>query len=207
MLRMYDINQLDNNRIQLILRVHGDIERMLTIKVGDRFFVEPDNPLKLMNRGRECTVKNFKKDDVGHPIEAVVTFIDNGKSGCVDLRDLAVNPKAAAVPAKSNLSPASSSIPRYLPEDVPDYLFTQNELKSMGRVPAGEFNAFVKYPEQRNEFKLFHIEDSKMTKKQSKSSMLRSLYTIEETLEKRKRAIKGRKQQPTASNTVYFHDK
>lgn len=194
MLRMYDINQMNNNKIQLVLRVHGKIERMLTIKIGDTLFIEPDNPLKLENRGRECVIKNFKKDDVGHPIQAVVTFTDNGKSGHVDLRDLAADQRPVVEVTDRNLN-QDASIPRFFPEEVPDYLFTQNELKSMGRIPAGELSAFVTYPEQKNEFKLFHIDNSRLTKKQSRPSLLSNVLTVEEVLEKRKRSLAVRKEQ------------
>jgi hypothetical protein len=45
------------------------------------------------------------------------------------------------------------NLKRYLPEEVPDHLFTQNKLKRMGLVPTEEHVAFVVYPEQGREYK------------------------------------------------------
>lgn len=87
---MYDIRYIDNNKVKVIFLIQGEVKRMLTIKVGDILFVEPDNPLKMIDRGRECAVKDFFKNDLGHPIQAIVTFLDNGDSGQVDIRDLVV---------------------------------------------------------------------------------------------------------------------
>ena len=51
----------------------------------------------------------------------------------------------------------NDAVKRYLPEDVPDNLFTKNKLNQMGLVPTQEHQAFVVYPEQKREYKLYNI--------------------------------------------------
>ena len=42
---------------------------------------------------------------------------------------------------------------RFLPEEVPDHLFTQNKLNRMGLATTSEHVAYVSYPEQKREYK------------------------------------------------------
>ncbi|MNV88704.1 hypothetical protein D3C71_1829300 [compost metagenome] len=65
--------------------------RILTIKLGDSLTIQPDNPKKMKNRGRQCTIEGFHKDDIGYPIQAIVKFNDTNKIGKVDLIDLVAN--------------------------------------------------------------------------------------------------------------------
>lgn len=80
---------------------------------------------------------------------------------------------------------------RYLPEEVPDNLFTRNELKQMGLVPIDpeDPDAWVIYTDQKREFKLFHIEKTRKPKPQKKKgiSLTTTNRTVEEILEKRRR--------------------
>lgn len=87
-MRIYEVRFLDDGKVQLIYSSSGEVKRMLTIKVGDNFYVQPDNPKKLLHRGRHCIIKGFQKDDTGNPIQAIVTFSDNGRFGKVDIQDL-----------------------------------------------------------------------------------------------------------------------
>ncbi|MNW41506.1 hypothetical protein D3C74_186470 [compost metagenome] len=66
----------------------GKTERMLTIKIGDTFKIEPDNPLKLKHRGRTCKIHGFIKTNDG--TKAKVIFQDNNRHGRVELEDLKV---------------------------------------------------------------------------------------------------------------------
>jgi hypothetical protein len=76
---------------------------------------------------------------------------------------------------------------RYAPKEVPDHLFTRNELSKMGLVQTGEHEAFVYYPDQKREFKLFNIEETRIPKKQSGFSLVMTDRTLEETLQRCKR--------------------
>lgn len=191
-MRSYEIRQINTDKIQLILRNDQQVSRMLTIKIGDRFWIQPDNPNKLKHRGRECIIKNFHKDDLGNYVQAVVSFLDNNRTGRVDLEDLVVEYNDGSVGQTDELIKSSDETPRYLPENVPDSLFTRNELKSMGRIPNQESAAYVSYPEQKREYPLFQIEETKLTKRQKGFSLVPKDYTIEEVLDKRKHALKVR---------------
>lgn len=63
----------------------------VVISVGDTYFVKPLNPKKLKHRDREVQVTGF--DDSA----AKVKFIDNGKAGKVELRDLILSAGAEEV--------------------------------------------------------------------------------------------------------------
>ncbi len=187
------MRQVGLNKVQIVYREGTTVLRMQTIKVGDTLWVQPDNPQKLKHRGRQCVVKNFHKDDLGNYIQAVVTFLDNNRSGRVDLTDLVVENKGETPGAGNDFPP--SQVVRFLPEEVPDHLFTRNELKGMGRVPIQEAAAYVFYPEQKREYPLFRIEETKLTKRQSGFSLIRKDKSAEEVLEKRKHALMIRKKQ------------
>lgn len=84
---------------------------------------------------------------------------------------------------------------RYLPEEVPDHLFTKNELKMMGLVPNQELEAFVLYREQNREYQLYNVDATRSPKRQGGFSLVRKDYTTEQVLEKRRNALKVRRQQ------------
>lgn len=95
-----------------------------------------------------------------------------------------------------NLNPAlHPDLPRYLPQDVPDHLFTHNELKQMGLVPTQEFEAYVLYPEQKREYKLYNVNDARKSKRQSGISIIPKDYIVQEVLKRRKHAIEVREEQ------------
>ncbi|AZK47503.1 hypothetical protein [Paenibacillus lentus] len=191
-MRTYEVRYLDNSKVQLVYSSFGEVKRVVTIKVGDSFYVQPDNPKKLLHRGRHCIIKDFQKDDIGNPSQVIVTFSDNGRSGKVDIQDLVVTPKTA----EDLIQPSpQNDLPRFLPEEVPGDLLTRNELKSMGRKPVRNCSAYVVYREQPNEFELYHIDDSIETKKQSGFSIVRKDFTLTEVLEKRQRALRVRRKQ------------
>lgn len=54
---------------------------------------------------------------------------------------------------------------QYLPEEVPDHLFTQSRLSRMGLKPTADL-AYVVYPEQKTKYKLFHIDETQQRKQQ-----------------------------------------
>lgn len=78
------------NRVELILRVgpKRELARTETIKLGKTYKIEPDNPQRLKNRGRTCKVIDFIRDDLMCIQEAKVTFLDDNKTGVVDIREL-----------------------------------------------------------------------------------------------------------------------
>ncbi|OAB41777.1 hypothetical protein PBAT_20545 [Paenibacillus antarcticus] len=87
------------------------------------------------------------------------------------------------------------SIKRYLPEEVPDHLFTQSRLSRMGLASTGEHVAFVLYPEQRQQYKLFDIDGTKKRKQQKGLSLVQKDATVEQILAERKHEIEVRKSQ------------
>lgn len=89
----------------------------------------------------------------------------------------------------------SQEIQRYLPEEVPDHLFTQNKLNRMGLAPTSDHVALVLYPEQKREFKLFDLNYTRKRKKQQGFSLVIKDLTVEQVLEERKREIEVRKSQ------------
>ncbi|MGZ0086844.1 hypothetical protein ACWNXI_15090 [Caldibacillus thermoamylovorans] len=87
------------------------------------------------------------------------------------------------------------NLKRYLPEEVPDHLFTQNKLKRMGLVPTEEHVAFVVYPEQGREYKLYDIQATRRPKRQKGFSLQIRDLTVEQVLQERKRELEVRKVQ------------
>lgn len=67
---------------------------------------------------------------------------------------------------------SSTSDKRYLPDEVPDHLFTQSRLNRMGLVPTAEHVAYVVYPEQRQQFKLYDISATRKRKQQKEFSLM-----------------------------------
>lgn len=60
--------------------------RTIEVKIGARYHVEPQNPLKLKHRDRYCVLLELLDDQVD------VRFEDNGRRGRVDLSDLVQAP-------------------------------------------------------------------------------------------------------------------
>jgi len=83
----------------------------------------------------------------------------------------------------------------YLPEEVPDDLFTDSRLRKMGLVATAEHIAYVSYPEQNNIFKLYDIANTRKRKQQKKTSLRSKNSAIENILEERKNEMKVRKSQ------------
>ncbi|ODP26010.1 hypothetical protein PTI45_04646 [Paenibacillus nuruki] len=82
----------------------------------------------------------------------------------------------------------------YLPEEVPDHLFTQNKLSRMGLKPIAESVACVSYPEQKRKYKLFNIHKTQQRKKQKKGlSLVQKDATIEQILDERSHEIEVRR--------------
>jgi hypothetical protein len=84
---------------------------------------------------------------------------------------------------------------RYLPEEVPDHLFTQNKLNRVGLATTSEHVAYVFYPEQKREYKLFDINNTRKRKQQKGLSLVEKDLTVEQVLEERKRELEVRKSQ------------
>lgn len=87
------------------------------------------------------------------------------------------------------------SIKHYLPEEVPGHLFTQSRLSRMGLAPTEGHVAFVLYPEQRRQYKLFNIDGTKKRKQQKGLSLVQKDATIEQILAEREHEMKVRKSQ------------
>lgn len=86
---------------------------------------------------------------------------------------------------------------RYLPEEVPDNLFTRNELNYMGRVPIEiKFpDAIVSYEDQKREFNLYEIEKTREPKRQKINGISLTIRdkNVEDILGKRRKKF-GKKQ-------------
>lgn len=89
----------------------------------------------------------------------------------------------------------SNKLERYLPEDVPDHLFTHNKLNKMGLVTTSVHDAYVLYPEQKNEYKLFDICKTRERKKQKGFSLVVKDMPVEQVLAERKWELEVRKEQ------------
>lgn len=80
---------------------------------------------------------------------------------------------------------------KYSPEEVPDYLFTRNELQYMGLVPLSveDYDAWVYYADQKREYKLFHIEKTRRPKPQKNKGLSLTItnMTVQDILKKRKK--------------------
>lgn len=89
----------------------------------------------------------------------------------------------------------SLNMKRYLPEEVPDHLFTQNKLSKMGLATTAESVAYVSYPEQKREYKLFDINHTRKRKQQKGFSLVVKDMTVEEVLKERRHELEVRKSQ------------
>lgn len=94
-----------------------------------------------------------------------------------------------------------NEISEYLPEEVPDHLFTQNKLNRMGLKPIAESFAYVSYPEQKRKYKLFDIHKTQQRKKQKNGlSLVQKDSTIEQILDERRHELEVRRMQLGDSN-------
>jgi hypothetical protein len=174
-------------------RSHDGKRRKITLHVNDIIVVQPDNPNKLKHRGRQAVIKGFIENAYGQVIQTKVQFTDNKRPGRVDLEDIVLK----ALPEKeSKVEQIDLSKTRYLPETVPDSLFTKAELSRMGLVPLhDEEVAYVRYPEQRREYKLFTIDQTREPKRQKSSLKYKSIDSIENVLTRRQSTMKVREEQ------------
>lgn len=87
------------------------------------------------------------------------------------------------------------NLKRYLPEEVPDNLFTRNELNYMGLVPIEpkEPDAMVNYTDQKREYNLYDIEKAREPKRQQVNGIHLTIRdrTVEDILEKRRRRFQN----------------
>jgi hypothetical protein len=90
---------------------------------------------------------------------------------------------------------SDESLRRYLPEEVPDHLFTRNKLNMMGLAATADHVAYVVYPEQKREYKLYDISNTRKRKQQKGFSFVLKNMTVEEVLAERKRELEVRKSQ------------
>lgn len=183
-MRTYDVLEINLNKIIITYRNHGII-RFTDIEIGRTYWVHPDNPLKIKHRGRNCVVTNFYRDNLGHAIDASVRFFDDNSKGRVALNDLVTDePEITPKP----LYEKYDNIQQYLPDSVPDLLFTKNELKYMGRVPTGDPIASVYYPDQKRSFPLFDLQATRTKRKQKGFSLISKDMTPQDIIKLRKRA-------------------
>ena len=78
----------------------------------------------------------------------------------------------------------------YLPNAIPDNLFTRNELNSMGLVPinSDKPDALVEFPQQKSIYNLYEIEKTRKPKMHKKTfNLIVRDNTVEDILEQRKR--------------------
>lgn len=74
-------------------------------------------------------------------------------------------------------------------------MFTQNKLNMMGLAATADHVAYVLYLEQKREFKLFDINETRRRKQQKGLSLVNKDMTVGEVLEVRKRELEVRKSQ------------
>ncbi|WML56506.1 hypothetical protein [Neobacillus sp. PS2-9] len=88
-----------------------------------------------------------------------------------------------------------NTLKSYLPKEVPDNLFTRNELKYMGLVPIEpkEPDALVNYTDQKREFNLYDIEKTREPKRQKGNGISLTIRdrALEDILKKRRRSIQN----------------
>lgn len=79
---------------------------------------------------------------------------------------------------------------KYIAGQVPDDLFTRNELQQMGRVALDPQtpDALVYFPDQKREYKLFKLENTRVPKKQIPKGIKLTTTdrSVEDILAKRK---------------------
>lgn len=79
---------------------------------------------------------------------------------------------------------------KYTAGEVPDHLFTRNELQQMGKVPLDPKvpDALVYFPDQKREYKLFGLENTRIPKKVTPTGIKLTVNdrSVEDILNKRK---------------------
>lgn len=182
---LYEHEELTTNKIRITYNGIAS-SRIIDIEVGGTYWVQPDNPLKLKHRGRNCVVTNFYRDDLGNAIDASVRFLDDNSRGRVNLTDLVIDePPHTIRPAYEKFD----GIEQFAPEQVPDHLFTKNELKWMGLIPTEEPAASVYYTDQKRAFPLFNLHATRPQRPQKGFSLTITDLTVEEVLQRRKRSV------------------
>ncbi|NEW09515.1 hypothetical protein GK047_26625 [Paenibacillus sp. SYP-B3998] len=191
-MRRYVIYVLTEDKVKVEYQGHDGARRKITFHVEDTVVVQSDNPNKLRHRGRQAVIKSFIGNDFGNVVKAKVQFTDNKRPGRVDLEDIVLK---ASPEQESKVEQVNLSKTRYLPETAPDSLFTKVELSRMGLVPLHDEVAYVRYPEQRREYKLFSIDETRESKRQKSSLLFKSVDSTEDVLTRRANAIKVRDEQ------------
>lgn len=83
------------------------------------------------------------------------------------------------------------NLKKYLPAEVPDNLFTRNELNYMGLVPIDptEPDAIVNYTDQKREYNLYDIGNTREPKRQKGNGIPLTIRdrAVEDILEKRRK--------------------
>lgn len=90
---------------------------------------------------------------------------------------------------------SSNEIMHFLPEEVPDHLFTQSRLSRMGLTPTADPVAYVVYPEQKTKYKLFDINGTRQRKQQKGLSLVQKDATVDQILAERRHEIEVRRMQ------------
>lgn len=90
---------------------------------------------------------------------------------------------------------SGNEVVHYLPEEVPDHLFTQSRLARMGLTPTADPVAYVVYPEQKTKYKLFDINGTRERKKQKGLSIVEKDASVEKILAERRHEIEVRRMQ------------
>lgn len=67
---------------------NGELILSTLLRAGNTYTIVPENPLKSKHRGRKCEIVMFLTDELKQPIKAKVKFLDNNRTGIIDLRDL-----------------------------------------------------------------------------------------------------------------------
>ena len=187
-MKHYEAVEINLNKIRIKYQ-YQEIVRVTYIEIGNTYWVHPDNPLKLKHRGKQCVVTNFYRNDLGQAIDASVRFLTDNRKGRVDLNDLVDDESEHAV---KPLCEKYNDTKQYSPDKVPDYLFTKNELKRMGRVPIKEHaTASVYYSDQNRSFPLFDLQVTRETRQQKGLSLVNKEMTPEDIISRRKRISGG----------------
>lgn len=66
-----------------VTTAHGVIQ----VTTGHRYVIEPPNPRKTRNRGRQCEVVGIKSGTNGHYVD--IRYLDNGRRGRAEFEELA----------------------------------------------------------------------------------------------------------------------
>ena len=155
----YKISTIKNEAAQLVRSYkNGSVVATVEIVPGKHYIIKPDNPSKKRNRGRVCIVERFMPDYVK------VRYVDNNRIGRALHQDLKYYDATQPIPDEVVIHEVMDGLPRFLPQEVPGNLLTRNQLYKRGLVASEEHVAYVKYPDQRREYKLYDV--SQVSKKE-----------------------------------------